>query len=92
MAEFIRKHRAAELDDGLHLRALDVLEQKWPVRDERDLRRQFSDDADSGATKASRLTKFILAIGIQPFEAPAPLPPIELDDIHLVCWLAVTPE
>ena len=31
----------------------------------------------------------ILDIGIEPFIAPEPLPPIEPDDIYLVAWLAI---
>ncbi len=28
---------------------------------------------------------------LEPAPAPEPLPVIELEDVHLVCWLAVTP-
>ena len=28
-------------------------------------------------------------IGLQPFAAPDPLPPIQPDEVHLICWLAI---
>jgi hypothetical protein len=28
-------------------------------------------------------------LGLQPYRAPEPLPPIELADIRLVCWMAL---
>lgn len=30
-------------------------------------------------------------MGLQPFEAPDPLPPIEEDEVKLVCWMAIAP-
>lgn len=31
----------------------------------------------------------ISELGLQPFRAPEPLPPIGEDEIHLVCWMGV---
>ena len=32
-------------------------------------------------------------LGLQPFEAPDPLPPLEAEDeIKLVCWMVIAPE
>jgi hypothetical protein len=38
------------------------------------------------------LVEEVEKIGVEPFQAPAPLPPIERDEIHLVCWLALESE
>ena len=31
-------------------------------------------------------------LGFEPTTRPDPLPPINDDDIHLLCWIAITPE
>jgi len=31
-------------------------------------------------------------IGAEPYRAPEPLPPIEMEEIHLICWMAIEPE
>ncbi|MGD9878714.1 MAG: helicase-related protein [Reyranella sp.] len=92
VAEFLRANRPADIEDAEFIRLLDVVEQKWQPRDERDLRRHFVDESDSGTAKAARLIRYIQGTGIAPFRAPEPLPPIEADEIHLVCWMAVTAE
>jgi hypothetical protein len=28
-------------------------------------------------------------IGLEPFHAPEPLPPIQMEDVHLICWMAI---
>jgi hypothetical protein len=89
VADFVRKNPPADQDQAALARALDVLEQKWPAREERELRTRFNDADDSGATKAARLVSYALDTGIEPFRAPDPLPPIEREEIHLVCWMAV---
>jgi hypothetical protein len=89
VAAFIRENLPADLDESQYSRALDVLEQKWPGREERDLRQRFRQEVDRGALGAGNLAKWVLETGIEPFQAPAPLPPIEPGEIHLVCWMAI---
>jgi hypothetical protein len=31
-------------------------------------------------------------LGLEPSPPPEPLPEIDHDDVHLVCWLAIVPE
>jgi hypothetical protein len=90
-AEFIRANRPPD-DDGRHVNsALDVLEAPWPRREEILLRDWFHDDAVSGVDKARMLVARILETGLEPFNQPQLLPPIELTDIRLVCWMGLTP-
>jgi hypothetical protein len=42
--------------------------------------------------KTRQLYKKIVDLGLQPYEAPEPFPPIEEEEIKLVCWMAVAPE
>jgi len=91
VAEFIRAHRPPD-DDGRDVNgALDVLEAPWPRREELMLRDWFKSDAEAGVTKARKLVAAILDTGLEPFDQPPVLPPIETEDIQLVCWLGLAP-
>ena len=35
------------------------------------------------------LVEEIERIGVEPYRAPDSLPPIDLDEIHLICWMAL---
>jgi hypothetical protein len=41
--------------------------------------------------KAATIAQLAADLGLEPAIAPEPLPIITDDDIHLVCWLAITP-
>ena len=43
-----------------------------------------------GKAKADYLVGQILESGLEPFKSPEALPPIQLSDIELVVWLAVS--
>lgn len=90
IAEFLRANQPAEIASELFNRALDILEQPWPRREEALLRERFREAKGPGA--AEGLIKWILDIGIEPFRPPEPLPPVSADDIELICWMAVIPE
>lgn len=84
VADFLRSSTNHTLDSAKLTRALDILESPWPRREEAMLRAQYNPEA-----QPVDLVDFILEIGIEPFLAPEPLPPIDIEDIHLVVWAAV---
>jgi len=89
VAEFIRGHRPAE-DDGRRINsALYILEAPWPRREEIMLREEFNDASHAGVEKSRKLVAWILETGLEPFIQPPLLPPIEPDDIQLVCWMGL---
>jgi hypothetical protein len=89
VAEFIRANRPHDIEgDEINL-ALDILEAPWPTREATLLREQFNADQPSDLAKSEVLVEFILETGLEPFEQPPLLPPIELDDVRLVCWMAI---
>jgi Helicase conserved C-terminal domain len=90
VAEFIRANRPPDSDGPLVNQALDILEAPWPRREEILLRDWFHDDAVSGIDKARTLVARILDTGLEPFNQPQLLPPIEVGDIELVCWMGLT--
>jgi len=44
----------------------------------------------SDQSRADRVAGLADEFGLQPAPPPQPLPAIHLDDVHLVCWLAVS--
>jgi len=89
VAEFIRVHPPKDMDQGRINRCLDSVESPWSRREENQLRDVFRQEITEPAEKSRMLIEAIEEIGIEPFEAPKPLPPIKEEEIHLVCWMAL---
>ena len=64
----------------------------WSRRDENLLRIVWNNEYSSDKEKSLALIKKIENIGIEPYQAPDPLPLIDKDEIHLICWLAIQSE
>jgi len=96
VAEFIRKHPPRDIESTRKNHALDILESPWPRREQTELRNKFKskDDADQpgGNTLSLDLVEYVLNTGLEPSKPPSPLPFIELDDIKLLCWMAIQSE
>jgi superfamily II DNA or RNA helicase len=71
---------------------VDRLEAPYPFRLQQLFRTVLNDRKLSGRERVLRLQTLADQLGLTRQEAPPPLPPITIDDIHLVCWLAVTPD
>jgi hypothetical protein len=91
VAEFIRANPPIDHEADRTSRALDVLESPWPRRDENLLRSWFNSEELVGADKCAYLIERILSTGIEPYIQAPLLPPIQMDDIKLICWMALTP-
>ncbi|MCC6673330.1 MAG: helicase [Planctomycetes bacterium] len=89
VAEFVRANASGDVDYDRLRRCLNALESPWSRRDENALRKVWEGTAGSKGEKVSVLLAEVERIGAQPFEAPGPLPPIQENEIHLVCWLAI---
>ena len=89
VAEFIRSHPPRDLPENRLNRALDVLESPWPRREEIMLRGWFEPSEHKGAALARFLINQILDTGLEPTTPPPPLPPIEKEDIELLCWMGI---
>jgi hypothetical protein len=66
---------------------VDSIEAPWGARIENQIREAMGDVATSGA--AARVIEVVRRLGLQPFQAPEPLPPIEPEEVTLICWMAV---
>ena len=56
------------------------------------LRLAFNKEYDDPLERSRMLIEEIERIGVEPYQAPDPLPPIEPDEIHLICWMAIEAE
>jgi hypothetical protein len=91
IAEFIRANPPMEIDSTRITQTLDVVESPWPRREELMLRDWFDDETRTGAAKTTYLIDKILETGLEPFREPPTLAPIRVDEIELVCWMAISP-
>mgnify|MGYP007099778855 FL=1 len=71
---------------------VEAVEAPWGRRYERELREIYENDSFGPVEKSRQLVEKVDDLGLQPFEAPDPLPPIQEDEVKLICWMVVTPE
>jgi hypothetical protein len=71
---------------------VEAVEAPWGRKYERELREIYEDESLGPIEKSRELVDKVEELGLQPFEAPDPLPPIEEDEVKLVCWMIVAPE
>ena len=88
-SEILRAHAPAELTQGQVDRAMDSLAAPYPERTVRTIRAAMSASGDP-AEQAREIIRVIGALGLEPYVPPEPLPEITSDDVHVVCWLALT--
>jgi hypothetical protein len=70
-------------------RVLEALEAPWGTRIERAVREVFTPETAAGEETSRRLIERVRELGLQPWKPPQPLPPIDVDDIVLVVWMAL---
>ncbi len=88
-AELLEQHPPPGLDHKDLERALDTIRAPYPERTIRTIQSAMS-SADDPAEQVQNILGVIKNLGLQPYEAPQPLPEIATQDVHLVVWLALT--
>jgi hypothetical protein len=68
------------------------VESPWTRRDENLLRLAGDRELKQAAEKAGFHMDEIEKIGIEPYQPPAPLPPTQIDDVHLICLMGISSE
>ena len=53
--------------------------------------REATRSSDDPAKQSVAVAELAKDLGLEPAPPPAPLPVIEIDDVHLVCWMAIVP-
>ena len=66
---------------------VESVEAPWGVRYEKQIREAMESAPGTEASRA--IAETVRRLGLEPFKAPEPLPPIEEQDIRLICWMAV---
>jgi hypothetical protein len=66
---------------------VESVEAPWGVRYEKQIREAM--ESANGAAASTAIAETVRRLGLEPFNAPEPLPPIEEQDIRLICWMAV---
>ena len=89
VAEFIRTNQPLDVSEDRVNRALDILESPWPRREETMLRGWYESTEFQGVALADFLIDRILETGLEPTAAPPPLPPIQHEEIELLCWMGI---
>jgi len=69
---------------------IDAIEAPWGIRIERQIRTVFEESESKPGVTSKRVFEKVRELGLQPFKAPQPLPPIDEEDIALVCWMIVS--
>ncbi|MBI1798558.1 MAG: DEAD/DEAH box helicase family protein [Candidatus Eisenbacteria bacterium] len=87
--EHVRRFRPSDMTQEKADRLVECLEAPWGYRIERALREVFDPDDPEGEDSTRALEKRVLELGLQPWKAPEPLPPIDEEEIALVVWIAV---
>ena len=88
-AEIVRAHPPPGLTDDEIARAIDSLQAPYTERITRVVRTALR-TAQTPADQAEAVLRVIDEQGLQPQPVPEPLPAITADDVHLVCWQALT--
>ena len=89
VAAFIRDNPPSDMAAARIDEAIDILEAPWPRREETLLRGWFENPDHAGAALSRFLIEQIHETGLEAVKTPEPLPPIQRDDIELLCWMGV---
>ena len=89
VAEYLRDNPPEEIEQSMFNNYLDIVEAPWPRRDENQLRKVYKEEYNNKSSRTSALIEVIKNSGIEPLIIKDPLDPIELDDVHLLCWLGI---
>lgn len=71
---------------------MDAIESLASRGDEASLRHVYRQEYESFEAKSLAVLLEVERLGLEPFQAQQPLPPITRDDVHLICWMAIEAE
>ncbi len=92
VAAFLRANPPVDVEVSRLDRCLDAIEAPWSRREEGALRLAWERQIGTTGDRARFLVEEVERIGAEPFEAPRHLPPIDLEEIHLITWMALEPD
>lgn len=90
-ADHLRRYPPPDVTQEEMDRLVERLEAPLGARKERTIR-EAMEGAASDIGKSKALVARIQELGLEPYHATDPLPPIDEDEVSLLCWLAVDTE
>ncbi len=88
-AAHIRRNLPPDMTQELADRVCDAIEAPLGYREQRALRQILNQENATAHRTTQQLAAFVRERGLQPWRPPAPLPPIDEEDVTLVAWMAV---
>ena len=92
VAVFLRENPPPNIEEQRLTACFEAVESPWSRREENQLRSVWISKFPSVPDKSVALVKEIEKIGVEPYQVPEPLPPIDEDEIHLICWMGIEAE
>jgi Superfamily II DNA and RNA helicases len=92
VGQHLRDNWPDEMTQQAMEETVEAVEAPWGRRYERELRDIYENESLGPVEKSRQLVEKVSDLGLQPFEAPDPLPPIQEDEVKLICWMVVSPE
>lgn len=92
VGKHLRDHWPDDLTQTKLQETVEAVEAPYGRRYERELREIYESEEFGPVEKSNRLVDKIDELGLQPYDAPDPLPPIDSEEVKLVCWMIVAPE
>ena len=90
LAEHLRRYPPSDVEQHELDRTIDALEAPWAQRIVQELNRAFNTPDTETYEKSKNIIQKVKDLALEPFAPPDPLPPIDEDEVKLVCWLAVS--
>ncbi len=89
VAQHLRQYPPQSLTQEQMTDILNSIEAPLEIRTERQIRQVFDRDTEDKYAVSQALVEIVQELGLQPFIPPAPLPPIEEEEIQLIVWMAI---
>ena len=91
VGQHLRDHWPEEFTQEELTEAVASVEAPWGRRYERELREVYEQEDLGPVEKSRQLVSKVDDLGLQPYEAPDPLPPIDEQEVKLVAWMVIAP-
>ena len=86
-AEHLRKYPPTGIVQENLDKLIEAIEAPWGPRIVRQIRQSMG--TVDGIRTSQEIVETVRHLGLEPFQAPPPLPPIQEEDVRLICWVGV---
>jgi len=86
-ADHLRKYAPPDLNQEEINALIESIEAPWGTRIEKQIREAV--EQANGIETSKVIVQVVKRLGLEPFRAPEPLPPVEESEVRLVCWMSI---